>query len=250
LLLAVGAAGGGVALAVASVPGSNGLIHACVEVTTTTGGVLVPDQGGAPPDVTVIDPSAGQHCVAPDGTDTVQTELSWNALGRRGPQGPPGKSVTVAGGHTITLKGGAVVTVGSSKAVTINTPTLTPTSKPIGTFELGGSLKFPIYAYDVAGKGTATSGGSGGPSVSEMVVTKLHDSASAHLFTYCVKGTHFSSATIILRKAGKPQQEYLKIELKDLVLTSYQQSSGGDRPSESISINFTKIEYKNIGAAP
>ena len=34
--------------------------------------------------------------------------------------------------------------------------------------------------------------------------------------------------------------------LTNALISGYSLSSGGDRPSESISINFTKIEYKHI----
>ncbi|MDA1073591.1 MAG: type VI secretion system tube protein Hcp, partial [Proteobacteria bacterium] len=37
---------------------------------------------------------------------------------------------------------------------------------------------------------------------------------------------------------------YLTVELTDAIVSSYSASSGGDRPSESFSLNFTKIMYK------
>jgi hypothetical protein len=58
LLLAVGAAGGGAALAVASVPDGSGLVSACYQVTAA--GATVPVT--TPGNVRIIDPSANQHC--------------------------------------------------------------------------------------------------------------------------------------------------------------------------------------------
>lgn len=39
-------------------------------------------------------------------------------------------------------------------------------------------------------------------------------------------------------------QVYLILELEEAIISSYSASSGGDRPSESFSINFTKISYQ------
>lgn len=251
LLLAVGAAGGGAALAVASVPDSNGVVHACYSI----------DANGAPlntvntPNVRIIDPSLGQQCDDTTGSDSqhpTESALNWNQIGRPGPQGRPGRSVTVAGGNTLTLAGGDVVTVAGSNGVTISSPPLTPKSKPIGTasLALGGShVSFHVFSWSF-GRQTTSAGGGGGAgkaSTHEIVITKTQDASSAKLFKACATGQHIRDATITVRKAGKGQQEFLVIKLETVLVTSYQtsQSSGGDRPTESLSLNFTKIEFKN-----
>lgn len=48
----------------------------------------------------------------------------------------------------------------------------------------------------------------------------------------------------IIKQGG---QEYYKIELENILVSSYQSSAGGsssDRPMESLSLNFSKIEFK------
>jgi type VI secretion system secreted protein Hcp len=40
---------------------------------------------------------------------------------------------------------------------------------------------------------------------------------------------------------------YLTVKLTNCLVSGYSMSSGGDRPSESLSINFTKIEYTYQG---
>jgi type VI secretion system Hcp family effector len=248
LLIAVGAAGGGAALAVASVPGSDGAINACYGIQVRSG-TTTPSTTG--PNLRIIDTAAGQTCstTSPLGGVPSEATLSWNAVGPRGPQGPRGKSVTIAAGHTLTLPGGGVVTVGSSKGVTVTTPTLTRHSKAIGTVEFGGGLKFPLYSYNVAGKGTSGGGTAGKTNIHDLNFTKYVDKSSPTLFKYCAKGTHIPQVTIILRKgggkAGQPQV-YLKIKLQTVFISSYQQVNGGTKPSESISLNFTKIQFKNV----
>ena len=88
-MLALVAACVGAGVAVAAVPGSGGVITACVNVTTTTGGTTVPFTGQGS-NLTVIDPSAGEQCTSPS-----QTTLTWNVTGPPGPVGPTG-----AGGPT------------------------------------------------------------------------------------------------------------------------------------------------------
>jgi type VI secretion system secreted protein Hcp len=39
---------------------------------------------------------------------------------------------------------------------------------------------------------------------------------------------------------------YLTLTLTNNMISGYSISSGGDRPMESLTLNFTKIEYKNI----
>jgi type VI secretion system secreted protein Hcp len=38
----------------------------------------------------------------------------------------------------------------------------------------------------------------------------------------------------------------MEITLENTLISSYSMSSGGDRPMESLSLNFTKIEFKAI----
>jgi type VI secretion system secreted protein Hcp len=42
---------------------------------------------------------------------------------------------------------------------------------------------------------------------------------------------------------GLGTQVYAEYKLSDVLISGYSVSSGGDRPSESLSLNFTKIEY-------
>lgn len=46
-------------------------------------------------------------------------------------------------------------------------------------------------------------------------------------------------------RTNKDQMEiYLAFELENVMISGYSASSGGDRPSESLSLNFTKITLK------
>jgi len=85
------------------------------------------------------------------------------------------------------------------------------------------------------------------PSVSEIIVTKVIDAASTNLFRASLFGEG-KKVKIDFCKTDKDKVEpYLQLELENTLVSSYSVSSGGDRPTESMSLNFTKITYNNIG---
>jgi type VI secretion system secreted protein Hcp len=85
------------------------------------------------------------------------------------------------------------------------------------------------------------------PSVSEVNVSKLMDQASPKLFAESCYGKAKPKIEIHLCKtdAGK-LETYMEYTLSDVLLSGYNVSSAGDRPTESISFNFTKIEMKFV----
>jgi type VI secretion system secreted protein Hcp len=85
------------------------------------------------------------------------------------------------------------------------------------------------------------------PSVSEIVVTKPTDISSTKLFNESLQGEG-TDVTIDFCKTDKGQLEtYMEYTLSNTMISGFSMSSGGDRPQESVSFNFTKIEFKNTG---
>jgi type VI secretion system secreted protein Hcp len=85
------------------------------------------------------------------------------------------------------------------------------------------------------------------PSVSEIVVTKPTDIASTKLFDESLEGEG-QDVTIDFCKTDKGKLEtYMQYNLTNTMISGFSMSSGGDRPQESLSFNFTKIEFKNTG---
>lgn len=84
------------------------------------------------------------------------------------------------------------------------------------------------------------------PSISEVSVTKMMDESSPRIFTEACIGKG-KKVTIDLCTVGTDKIEtYMSYELEDTMISGYSVSSGGDRPSESISLSFTKIVMKFI----
>jgi hypothetical protein len=254
-LVAAGALGGGAAMALAAVPDSSGLIHACVNVTTTTGGATVPATNN--PNVTVIDPAAGEHCIPPDGTAVPnQTTLSWDVTG---PQGPPG-ATGPAGAPGASGASGATGAPGAAGATgpagptshaktgvtttfTIAAPVLTRNPPTLGEVTLGsgaGATTFPILAYQ-----SSTSPASAGKvDHADIVITKHVDKSSAKLLELSATGTHIKHATITVRSAtAQSAGSSLKGSLSNVVVSSDTTQKGKAGVTESISFNFTRVEW-------
>ncbi|CBS86350.1 Hcp family type VI secretion system effector [Azospirillum lipoferum] len=84
------------------------------------------------------------------------------------------------------------------------------------------------------------------PSVSEVTITKQMDSSSPKFFVESCTGAIGKKVQIHLVTTGSPGNTYAEYTLTNALVSAYSMSSGGDRPSESISISFTKMEYKFI----
>jgi type VI secretion system secreted protein Hcp len=244
LLIAVGIAGGATAVAVASVPDSNGVIHACYQVDKAGSTVPATSTGN----LRIIDPSAGQTCntVSASGAPGTEATIAWNQTGPpgpegpAGPQGPAGKSVTIAGGNTLTI-GGSVVTVGAPSGVTISVPAVGPNSRAIGTATVGGLGSFTILSLSLGTSNpTAVTGNAASRArISDIVITKSVDKSSPSLQRACVNGTHFPKVTIELRKGGKV---YLTYTLKDVLVSSFDVSGHGNaNPTETVSFSYAKL---------
>lgn len=89
------------------------------------------------------------------------------------------------------------------------------------------------------------------PSLSEIIVTKMMDIASNNLFLDAVAGTMNAKVEIKFTTTTKNKVEtFLTYELTDTGLSGYSLSSGGDNPSESLSLNFTKVSITRSAIGP
>jgi len=86
---------------------------------------------------------------------------------------------------------------------------------------------------------------SSAPSISEVTISKPVDCCSHTLFEEALHGEG-KKVTLKFCKTDKDQLEvYLSYELSEALISGYSVSSGGDNPTESISLNFTKIMMTN-----
>lgn len=86
------------------------------------------------------------------------------------------------------------------------------------------------------------------PSVSEIVVSKQTDKASDGLFKQLLSGKTLAKVVVSFTRSSEAKIEtYLAIELSDVFISGWTQSSGGDRPTESVSLNFAKFTFSSTG---
>ena len=128
-------------------------------------------------------------------------------------------------------------------------------------------LNFPSISGDVVAKGfenqiqldsfhwgvgrtISSPSGSGireasAPSVSEITVTKLMDKASPLLLQNSLVGEAVSPVTItFVKDTGTGPIIYAEYTLDNVLISGYSVSSGGDNPTESLSLSFTKFTFK------
>src|SRR3982751_5752977 len=111
-------------------------------------------------------------------------------------------------------------------------------------------IEIESFSFGGANSGSFSSGGGGGSGkvvLNDFSFVKKVDKASAKLFTACATGEHLKNATLVCRKAGKDQQEFLTIVLSPILISSIHTagSAGSDViPMDQVSINYAKIEFK------
>ena len=88
-------------------------------------------------------------------------------------------------------------------------------------------------------------------SLSEVTVTKTLDSWSPHALKEAIGGKGAKVEIAMTRTDNDAgHHAFQRYTLENVLISGYSLSSGGDRPSESVSLNFSKIDsqYVKIGA--
>jgi len=113
-----------------------------------------------------------------------------------------------------------------------------------------GEIELESWSLGASQTGTHGAGGGGGAgkvSFQDFHFVMKHNKSSPKLMLACASGEHIKTATLTCRKAGKDQQEYMKVTMSDVLISSYQlggANRGDEIPIDQISINFSKIEQE------
>lgn len=110
-------------------------------------------------------------------------------------------------------------------------------------YKAKGAIDVLAWSWGASNSGTTHMGqgsGAGRANFQDISVTKYVDAASARLLQACTTGEHFTKANLVVRKAGKKALEYIKIDMKDVIITSVSTggSGGEDRLTENVTLNF------------
>jgi len=113
-----------------------------------------------------------------------------------------------------------------------------------------GEIDLESWSWGETQAGTHSGGGGGG--AGKVTMQDFHfvmkvNKASPKLMLACANGQHIPKAVLTCRKAGKEQQEFLKVTMSDLLVSSFQTGGSGHSdivPTDQISLNFSKIEIE------
>jgi type VI secretion system secreted protein Hcp len=107
-------------------------------------------------------------------------------------------------------------------------------------------LSFSFGASQTATYGTGSSGmesRAGRADLADVNILKVADKLTPLLFDDCVTGNILSKVEIIYDKPmGDQQEDYFKIEMEDVIITSIQLSGSAENPTESIAFAYEKIK--------
>ena len=106
------------------------------------------------------------------------------------------------------------------------------------------------WSWGMSQTGTMHSGSGGGAgkvNVQDLSLTKYVDKGSPNLMMSCCSGKHYKEALLTVRKAGDKPLEYIKITMKEVLVSAVSTggSGGEDRITENVTLNFAafKVEY-------
>lgn len=111
-------------------------------------------------------------------------------------------------------------------------------------------IEVQAMTWGMVQTGTGGSGGGSGTgkvAIQDITISKYVDSASADLLLKCANGTHIAKGVFVARKAGGENPlEYLKVTMNEVLIASvsHSGSSGGELMSETVSLNFAKVEVE------
>lgn len=102
------------------------------------------------------------------------------------------------------------------------------------------------FSWGVTSAVAAVGAGSGVGKASFKDIVLVHgvDKASPALMRACALGAHLKDATIVERKAGKGQQEFLIVKLNDVIVTGVQSSTDTQAATEIVNLAFSKVEVE------
>ena len=110
-----------------------------------------------------------------------------------------------------------------------------------------GEIVVLSWAWGVQNDSSAATGGGRGKGKAtpgDIHFTHEYDKASPVLAKKCAQGTHFPTVVLTSRKSGEGQKDFMKITMKEVFITSVQNSgSAGGDIMESVSMAYASIEF-------
>jgi type VI secretion system secreted protein Hcp len=106
-------------------------------------------------------------------------------------------------------------------------------------------IEVESFSWSQSNAGEA-GGGKGHVSMNDLSITTKDGKASPLLVLSCATGKQIDSALLTCRQATGKQEDYLKIKLSHVFISSFQTGGGGGEdlyPTDQVTLNFKKIEF-------
>jgi type VI secretion system secreted protein Hcp len=107
-----------------------------------------------------------------------------------------------------------------------------------------------LLSFSWGGHQTTSVSGTGGSGagrvdLADFSIMKHLDKATTPIFKALISGTHIKTGNLAAVKAGAGGKPFLKIDFKELFVTSHQISASSEIPTESVSFSYNeiKVEY-------
>lgn len=168
-----------------------------------------------------------------------------------------GRASTVTADSTTEPVPAAAAPAGPMAVISPDEPTTDDTRAHVDFFleieGIEGEMQIESWSWGATQMGASHGGGGGGGagkvSINDFHFTKRMDKTSPMLFLACATGQHIKNAVLMARLAdgtADGTRDYMVVKFKDLLISSYQTggSSDGGAPTDEISLNFAKVEYK------
>jgi type VI secretion system secreted protein Hcp len=112
-----------------------------------------------------------------------------------------------------------------------------------------GEIDIQSFSWGISNQGSGHRGsgsGTGKADISDISIQKLFDKSSPSLMLACTNGKHITKGKLTVRKAGENPLDYLTLDMENIFVSSYSSggASGGETPSETITLNFVKVKLE------
>lgn len=109
-----------------------------------------------------------------------------------------------------------------------------------------GAKGTPVRATTAVRQGGVERKRPGRVKYGDITLKKGYDASSPKLAEACATGKHIPSVVVEYTTSEADGSRYMRVELQDVVISSYSIDATGGRPTESISLNYAKIETTYI----
>lgn len=95
---------------------------------------------------------------------------------------------------------------------------------------------------------SGSGGGAGKCTVDDLHFEHYVDKSSTHLLQYCLTGKHIPEAVLTVRKAGGSPLEYLRITLREIIITGVSPVYLNTMrvPRETVSLAFSRVNMDYV----